>query len=311
MMIRHHTIDDSIDDDRDKVDSTIDHLTLTPLSLSSSSCSLSSSQFAESNYHLKSSIPSTVLFLVGSILYMELSRMDLIDADYYYEDSNDDDNDDTDNDYYENPYFNKFTIMSIFGALLFVVNAIWDIYWCFGREREWKEKINAGYASDDEEENEAYHREEQQNFYSALAFGTAGSIDLATAFIQDDDIVANITVFTSNLYLLSAVLALKGTVLSCPSIPTGFALVGDILFALGSLIDVAISFISDPEFLHLNSRILAQWSCLSSSLWLMDALLYFTADMTVIWYRRTCCCVKISSAGGEKINVVYTLNSLT
>jgi len=295
----NYVIDNAIDGLSDEDDSGIYLLS------QSSSCSTSSSQFVEEDYHLKSSIPSNVIFLLGSVLYLKLSHMDLIDANSYYDNNNEDYDDDYDDDYYYNQYINKYTVISGFGALLFVFNAIWDIYWCFGREREWREQIDAGYESDDEEENEAYHREERQNLISAITFGIAGLIDLAVSFINNEDVTANFTIITANIYLLSAISALKGTILSCPSIPTGLALIGDLLFFLGSLIDVAVSLISDPEIFNLNDRILAKWGCVSSTLWLINAVLYFAADITVIWYRSSCCCVRRSSASVD-YHIGYT-----
>jgi len=276
-----------------------------------------SPQLAEDDYHLKSSIPSGIAFLIGSSLYLDLSRMDLVDTNYYYGNIDDDYEYDEvydevyDDDYYYNKYVNKYFIMSIFGAIFLVCNALWEIYWCFGREREWKESINAGYESDDEEENEAYRREERQNLSSALAFGAAASIDLVAAFIPNYKIGAQFYVVSAHMYLLSAILALRGTVLSCPSIPIGLALAGDILFALGSLIDVTVSLISDPFLFQLNDIILAQWSCVSSILWLTDALLYFAADIIVVWYRYTRYREQRSVTGGDKQYELSALKTLT
>eukprot|EP00555_Chaetoceros_dichaeta_P002237 CAMPEP_0198252846 /NCGR_PEP_ID=MMETSP1447-20131203/3296_1 /TAXON_ID=420782 /ORGANISM="Chaetoceros dichaeta, Strain CCMP1751" /LENGTH=337 /DNA_ID=CAMNT_0043938237 /DNA_START=17 /DNA_END=1030 /DNA_ORIENTATION=+ len=306
-------IEHDIDHDKGKENSEVH-----PLQLPPSSQFLSSSHLAEDDYHLKSSIPSNVSFLLGSALFLELSRIYLIKASHF--DNTNDEDDDYDDDYdwdsYYEFYYNHYKdlylpFVSIFGGLFMILNAMWEIYWCFGREREWREEINAGYASDDEEENEAYHREERQNLSSALAFGTAACIGFGNNFIKNEEIVPIVEIVSSNMYLLSAMLALRGTVLSCPSLPTGLALVGDILFALGSVIDVAISLISDPEISRLNDYILAQWDCVSSTLWLIDALLYFAADMTVVWYRYKLNREEGESASGDIQHGFDTDKSLT
>lgn len=280
-----------------------------PESISLSLDSLSSSQPTEpdyTDYHLKSSIPSNVTFLVGSMLYLKMSRMDLVDAAYYYD--NDYDYGDDYDYYYYDTHFNKYAVMSLTGSLMFIANAIWDMYWCYGREKEWKKQIELGYESDNEEVNEAYHKEEMRSFSAALAFGTAGSIDLGATFIKNADIVANITIVTTHIYLLSAILALRGTSFSCPSIPAGLTLTGDLLFAIGSVIDVIISYLSDPEISHFNDLTLAQWWSFSSILWFVDACLYFLSDMTIIWYRGSCCSGRKARASDDK-RYVYTLQT--
>ena len=78
--------------------------------------------------------------------------MDWIDAKYY---GNIHDDYDYDYDYDYDDYYNKYdkyTVLSFIAPLLFLFNAIWDMYWCFGREREWRMKIKQGYETDDEEE---------------------------------------------------------------------------------------------------------------------------------------------------------------
>ena len=114
-----------------------------------------------------------------------------------------------------------------------------------------------------------------------LAFGCASAIDVAARHIQNTIIGANISVATSHIYLLSAIIALWGTTFSCPSIPVGLTLFGDILFALGSVIDVVLSYVQDGE-IHFHKMLDDRWWCLSSALWLIDAWLYFLSDITVI-----------------------------
>lgn len=261
---------------------------------SSSPSTLSLLQLAEPDYHLKSSIISNVSFLVGSILYVKTSKIDLINSnyedDYAYDDG-----------YYDyDTKINNYRIINLVGALVFVFNASWDMYWCFGRERERKE--NSG---EDDEEDEIYRVEEKRSFLSALAFGTAGSIDVVVSFyIENYKIAVILYIVSSHIYLLSAILTLRATTFSCHSIPAGLTLCGELLFALGSMIDVVISYISDPELSHLNDHTLAEWGCLSSVLWLIDACLYLFADATVIWYRRSCCCNVRKPIADHRISLI-------
>jgi len=272
--------------------------------------SFTSSNFVEPDlydYHLKSSIVSNLLFMNGSIIYMQLSRMDL---DYA---NNNDESNHINDDAYDGGYdyyadekkWDNYTILQFVGAIGFVFNATWDMYWCYGRERERQEKIDKGEESDDEEENELSRADEKRTFSASFAFGIAGSIDLVVAlYIQNDNIAAMLSIASSHIYLLSAILSLWASTFSYDSIPTCLALCGDLLFALGSIIDVIISYISDPEILRLSDNVLAGWACLSSALWVIDACLYLFADATVVWYnyRSYCCPVKWIICGRQKAN---------
>ena len=163
------------------------------------------------------------------------------------------------------------------------------MYWCYGRERERQEKIDKGEESDDKEENEACRADEKRSFSASFAFRISGAIDLVVTFdIQNNNIAIVSSVASSHIYLLSAIFSLGSNDFSYDSIPTCLTLCGDLLFALGSIIDVIISYISDPEVLRESNEVLADWGCLSSSLWVIDACLYLFADAT------NCCLVSLS-----------------
>ena len=232
--------------------------------------------------------------------------MDLVDIDYYYSNNGDSMNDYYDYDYddyyyYYNELFNMYNIMWYGGMSLFVINATWDMYWTFGRQKEWKDMIDQGYESDDEEVNKAYQQEERRSFYSALAFGTAASIELATNIFDIHLSEKRVTVITSHIYLLSAIFGLWGTTFSCVSIPTGLMLVGDILFAIGTVIDAVISYMA---MLRVNNYIIAKWWCLSRTLWLINAVLYCLADLIILWYRHSGCFVQRKT--NQDGNSIYT-----
>lgn len=214
--------------------------------------------------------------------------MDLIDSNY-----DDDYDDDYDDGYYVGRKYYAYSVISFIGALVFVFNATWDMYWCFGRQKEREENIKKGCESDDEEENEAWRAEERRNFMSALAFGVAGSIDLVVSFcIQKESIAANLSIASAHIYLLSAIMSLRASTSSCNSIPTTLTRGGEVLFALGSIIDVVISYISDPKLSRLNDHVLAEWAYTSSILWVTDAWLYLLADATIFWYYHKYCWYK-------------------
>merc|ERR1712194_256618 len=104
------------------------------------------------------------------------------------------------------------------------------------------------------------------------------------------------------IYLLSAILSLRASTFSHDSIPSCLALCGDILLAIGRIIDVIISYISDPKILRLSDNVLASWACLSSALWVIDACLYLLADVTVVWYHYLgyCSPVKWITGGDDQ-----------
>ena len=104
--------------------------------------------------------------------------MDLDYAIYYDELKHSNDNAyDDDYDYDAGATnWDKYTILSFVGAIGFVFNAAWDMYWCYGRERERQEKIDKGEESDDKEENEACRADEKRSFSASFSFGIAAQL---------------------------------------------------------------------------------------------------------------------------------------
>jgi len=81
-----------------------------------------------------------------------------------------------------------------------------------------------------------HYDEEQQHLLSAISFAASKSIDFVfLLFITDEGIAVHVFLIFANLYLLCAILAPRGIERVCPSPTKGFAIVRDILFALGSV----------------------------------------------------------------------------
>jgi len=134
----------------------------------------------------------------------------------------------------------------------------------------------------------------------AIIFGIAAVCDIIGALLSDSfetssNIVSNIA---NHLYLLEAILALYGGRCCCTfanecdsssssshSFDAEFMYrfidrlnkAGDFLFLIGSMIDVLTGYLYlSPKFE--SSVILSSWNLTSSCLWLLNAILYITAD---------------------------------
>ncbi len=201
---------------------------------------------------------SNLMFLVGSSFYLTTSAMDWkwamflenVDDDYY----------DYDDDavYFE---LDSYTYISIFGAVLMILNALLDLSQCIRRAN------TSGIIS-------ILHRDILSNFLAACTFGFAGTMDLWLCFLSGNvlNTMNRSYIASANLYLLSAVLSLCGKPMCrCSKADGVLNLIGDWLFLKGSLIDVGVSFVSDPEIMNINSQMLSGLGLFSSFLWLVDA----------------------------------------
>lgn len=211
------------------------------------------------------SIPS-LSFLLGSIVGFIISLMSIGQVkeyyDYgYYDDYYDDYNDDI--------VFVRNTLLftlSICASVLYMLNAAGDVYQCIL------------IMKNNHHIHSLFHEEIACDSIAALTFGTAAIIDAWSSF-QSDDISASAGIISSLIYLTSAVSSLLDFCCECERPSLTFTMIGDILFFIGSLIDVLISFVSDPDITYINPILLSYASLFSSSLWLSDAVFYVIADI--------------------------------
>ncbi len=247
------------------------------LSISQSASPLRSS-LSEVEYDLKYSLPSNVMFLLGSSCSVALSVIDLRwnakwgDDDYYYWEY-----------YYAHPelfvsaarslfpWFSWYYFLSIGGAILFILNAGIDLFRCHRIS-----KI---------EEISIFDKNLRGDTYAAILFGMAATLDLRGSLISSSEsggIDGFMWLLSSHLYLFSALSTLSSMNYRCGSIPLSLNLIGDILFMIATLIDVSISYISDPDIVFETQHVLLRFGLLSSVLWLLDAILYIAANVIVL-----------------------------
>mmetsp|Transcript_10209 Transcript_10209/g.11312 ORF Transcript_10209/g.11312 Transcript_10209/m.11312 type:complete len:357 (+) Transcript_10209:51-1121(+) len=213
------------------------------------------------------SIPSNIMFLLGSTLYTILSIMDWrfviasrdADDDYYIDDGI--------------VYFqlDTYTLILICAAFLMILNAALDFSQCVYTS---KQKEQRG------EMSSMCHRDIIFDVLSSLTFGIAAAIDFGTCFLNGDvqRIIFIASIASSHIYLLSAIFSLSNQSLcACYNKDDILIRAGDWLFLIGSLIDVVISY-SDPYIKDDISTVVYLSSLIGSGLWLLDAVLYISVD---------------------------------
>ena len=254
-------------------------------SSSSSPSSSSSSSSSESLLALpalsrladyaKWGIASNALFLIGSVLQIIPAIWDLRVCRLYGDDDNAADDDD-DESWTVSDYAHYY--MATAGAMMYILNALADLAQARSEQSPPAGRLHAGGG--------------RWEVWAALSFGAGAVLEFACYAVLGDDeegpaYVATMIV-SMHIYLLSGILALRGQGLRCRSCAgrcsSSSALVGlfmeggAFLFLLGCLIDVSLSWLSNPQLLALSPTILA-WGNLASTLtWLLDAVLYVSAD---------------------------------
>jgi len=283
---------------------------------SSSVQSPKSSQFMfiEIRKDLRFSIPSNVVFFVGSILYLILSVIDFQYGDYYYGEY-------YHGDYYDNQMdsitnvdgstanitsavvdgmdnesdtgatsdtikIDSYTMLSIAAASAFILNAIIDFCRCV-HYRHTNSKVHS-----------LWHEDIRADVITAILFGIAACIDLWGAIIYgisaytdtSEKLIARATLVSTQVYLLSAIAAIMGLDWKCKSLVLLLAITGDILFLIGSIIDVVISYlyVIPAAVQSVDPVLLLKLSLVSSTLWLVDSILYLWSDChcLLLLYRR-------------------------
>lgn len=234
----------------------------------------SQSTFSEMENALTLTLSSNLMFLLGSTSYFILSTIDLRwnlrwgDDDYYY------------NSYYypdgkentEVPKYNLsfYTCLSVGGAILLICNAGFDLYRCISQAKAYGISL--------------YDKDLRGDTFSAVLFGCAASVDFKGS-IPNSTTSANgiMASFSPFLYLLSAVSSLSGSSFKCSSKPVVMTTLGEIMFMVASIIDLLISLF--PDIFSWSQTLILKLAILSSSLWLIDAILYLFADLLILLRR--------------------------
>ena len=225
----------------------------------------------EKNVLLKFSFPSNIFFLIGSACYIILSVMDFKWADYYSDDgyyykyvSNEEEEVSSKIDYY--------SCLSILGSVLFFMNATIDMSLCFYHVK-----------TDETNELTLWHKELRVDSSSAFFFGCGALMDLSRALASppeepNADASGMLDIVSSHLYFFSAVCAMTGLTFDRKNKVAMLNLTGDVMFMVGSLIDIIVSYISDPDIVTANYHIFLRLWLFSSVLWFVDAALYLLAN---------------------------------
>ena len=225
----------------------------------------------EKNVLLKFSFPSNIFFLIGSACYIILSVMDFKWADYYSDDgyyykyvSNEEEEVSSKIDYY--------SCLSILGSVLFFLNAAIDMSLCFYYVK-----------TDETNELTLWHKDLRVDSSSAFFFGCGALMDLSRALASppeepNADASGMLDIVSSHLYFFSAVCAMTGLTFDRKNKVAMLNLTGDVMFMVGSLIDIIVSYISDPDIVAANYHILLRFWLFSSVLWFVDAALYLLAN---------------------------------
>jgi hypothetical protein len=102
-----------------------------------------------------------------------------------------------------------------------------------------------------------------------------------------------------HLYLVQSILTLWGGSYYDYESATANKLLqgGDVMFLVGSFIDVVISYLSLLESEQV--RKLEYWSLLSSSLWLSDALLYIVTDVVNRYHNSSNAAASLAEGGAS------------
>jgi len=211
---------------------------------------------------------SNFCFFLGSVLYVFTNTWSVIDAYRYYGEEDDDDEKSGDGDYESEPFWNAYKLLTSAAALMYLANALVDGQVAVAEVRR---KVGSGRFGDDP----------RWEIGVAITFGVAALCDFLSELIWNDDnmwpgYAAGCAAV--DIYLLNAVLVISGRKPIFTSLPQSLMSSGDILFLIGSIIDVMISFLDNPKAPSSRSIEIAWSSFASSVLWFLDSLLYILAD---------------------------------
>ena len=217
---------------------------------------------------------SNGFFFMGSVIYVGTGIFGVIES---YQDYDEGDNDDSllpsddetgDGDDESLSFWTAYKVLASAAALMYLGNAFVD-----GRVAiiEIQGKVGSGRFGDDP----------RWEIGVAVTFGVAALSDFISELIWEDDnmwpgYAAGCAAV--DFYLLNAVLVSLGRTPAFTTVPHTLTSAGDILFFIGSIIDVLISFVNNPKAPSSRSIEIAWSSLVSAVLWFLDSLLYIFAN---------------------------------
>lgn len=251
--------------------------------------SVDSDRSSVSSDSLRERMPvySNTAFFLGSIFYVWIAISDVVayesgsmDDDAFSSESPSmspsDENSKGDDEYGAWDELNllfSYKVVSCAGAFGYVANAIIDFAMA---TMEMKAEVRRGRYGDDP----------RLELGVALTFGIAASCDFVGALTFDEDAPSYTASSAAvHVYLLNALLVITGRRPNFASWPEAFTGAGDILFLIGSVIDVVISYFLTPEAALPTLKTMAWWNLASAVLWFVDSILYILADLAPTSYN--------------------------
>jgi len=234
-------------------------------------------------------------FFAGSVFFLWTSIWDLVtvkvqDDDY----TSDDDN--------LLSFMDRYDLVAFLGPFLYLLFGIVELVVAAKHAKESRLMRLSGVGDD----SSSYSSDESRTvFFSEDADHWEVAIGLSMCLASVFDLLSSVQTMVSNeeiyeqypdpsvlavhFFLLEAILALWGReVYSRIVVVQRLGTFADVLFLLGCIIDVTVSYFPDPEETDddiVNQALVAQWrredwgSVVSSSLWLLNSIMYLLADL--------------------------------
>jgi hypothetical protein len=129
---------------------------------------------------------------------------------------------------------------------------------------------------------QGFHEKPMLEVGVQLTFGAAAICDLMSSLIYREESPScsyDFSIAAVHWYLVNAILMLSAKQLSCRSRFTSLSLIGDVLFLIGSIIDVFLSYFFNTRSSDAVWRLVSIGKVVSSLLWLIDSILYILANI--------------------------------
>jgi hypothetical protein len=129
---------------------------------------------------------------------------------------------------------------------------------------------------------QGFHDKPRLEVAVQLTFGAAAVCDLMSALIYREASPScsyDFSIAAVHWYLVNAILVLSAKQRSCRSRFTSLSLIGDVLFWIGSVIDVFLSYFFNTRSSDAIWRLVSIGKVVSSLLWLIDSILYILANI--------------------------------
>ena len=229
----------------------------------------------EAAAEVSSIVTSNILFLTGSLLFLWIAIWSLMDNGE--ENTNDHSAIREDDELPRNILaWDSWQILTAAAPFCFLVDAVVDMRYAF-------QLIRHDYTPS------RFGQDPRWEIGISLLFGMAASCDFVAAVV-----VSNADTWTNyvpsslavHLYMLMAIFALWSRNVQGQTYATRWYQAADMMFFLGSLIDVILSYIEKPHISSDLTTILQRWSVVSASLWLVNSILYIVADTHLFKLQR-------------------------